>query len=352
MNKDWVSDARKIPDEAMNYIRRIAVHAVVDRHYSPELIAKIFHISRSSIYEWVNWYRDGGDEALDTRKAPGAKPIITPKIDRWLKQTILRSTPVDHGYDTELWTLAILASLLEKKFGIRVYESTIANHLHRMNLSCQAPQYRAYAYDPQEVNQYLSVKWPIIQRVAEKMGADIYFEDEAGIGVMTRSGRTWGAVNSPPTVLASDHRGGYNALSAISPMQGCLHYQIKDGHIASEQYIEFLRKILHEHPRPIIIIADRASFHRSKKVRDFVRAHRHQIRVFFLPRHAPQFNPDEQVWNEIKHRQLGREVIIDKKDLKNRLIMRFESLRRNTTRVLSFFHLKDTKYTLTTNAVQ
>ena len=45
MNKDWVSDARKIPDEAMNYIRRIAVHAVVDRHYSPELIAKIFHIS-------------------------------------------------------------------------------------------------------------------------------------------------------------------------------------------------------------------------------------------------------------------------------------------------------------------
>ena len=32
MNKDWVSDARKIPDEAMNYIRRIAVHAVIDRH--------------------------------------------------------------------------------------------------------------------------------------------------------------------------------------------------------------------------------------------------------------------------------------------------------------------------------
>ena len=352
MNKDWRWDARKIPDEVMNYIRPIAVHAVIDQHHSPELIAKIFRISRSSIYEWLNWYSDGGDEALNTRKAPGAAPIITPKIDRWLKRTILRSTPADHGYDTVLWTLAILAALLEKKFGVRVYESTIANHLHRMNLSCQVPQYRSYGYDPQEVEYYLSTKWPIIQRVAERMGADIFFEDEAGVGIMTRSGRTWGAVNSPPTVSASDQRGGYNVLSVIGPAQGELHYKIEDRHIASEQYIEFLEKILREHPRPIIIIADRASFHSSKKLRDFVRAHRHQIRVFFLPRHAPKLNPDEQVWNEIKHRQLGRMPIIDKDDLLIRLISSLEALRKNTMRVLSFFHLKDTRYVLNENTAQ
>jgi transposase len=352
MNIDWTSDARKIPDEVMSYIRQIAVHAVTDQHHSPELIAKIFRISRSSIYEWLNWYRDGGDQALNTRKAPGAPPIVTSKIDRWLKRTILRSKPTDHGYDTALWTLAILAALLEKKFGIRVCESTIANHLHRMDLSCQAPQYRAYGYNPQEVEYFLSTKWPIIQRVARKMGADIFFEDEAGVGIMTRSGRTWGAVNSPPTVSASDQRGGYNVLSVIGPAQGELHYKIENGHIASEQYIEFLGKILREHPRPVIIIADHASFHSSKKLRDFVRAHRDQIRVFFLPRHAPHLNPDEQVWNEIKHRQLGRMPIIDKNDLKIRLTKSLEALQRNTMRVLSFFHLKDTRYVLNENATQ
>jgi hypothetical protein len=29
MNNDWMTDARKVPDDVMTYIRRIAVHAVL-----------------------------------------------------------------------------------------------------------------------------------------------------------------------------------------------------------------------------------------------------------------------------------------------------------------------------------
>ncbi|MBK8537453.1 MAG: transposase [Candidatus Competibacteraceae bacterium] len=60
---------------------------------------------------------------------------------------------------------------------------------------------------------------------------------------------------------------------------------------------------------PLIIIADNVSFHRSKEVRDFDRANRQKIRMFFLPTHSPELNPDEQVWNEVKHRQLGKQPI-------------------------------------------
>ena len=80
MNAKWLSDARKIPDEVMNYIRRIAVRAVEEKHQSPELIAEIIGISRSSIYDWLRWYREGGAAALDTRSAPGASPVITPML--------------------------------------------------------------------------------------------------------------------------------------------------------------------------------------------------------------------------------------------------------------------------------
>jgi transposase len=51
---------------------------------------------------------------------------------------------------------------------------------------------------------------------------------------------------------------------------------------------------------------DHASFHKSKKVRDFVHTHRSQLRVFFLPKRAPELNPDEQVWNEIKNNEVGK----------------------------------------------
>ncbi len=70
MKAEWLFDARKIPDEVMNYVRRIAVQALKEKHYSPELVADLLGISRSSMYDRLNWYRNGGEEPLDIRKAP------------------------------------------------------------------------------------------------------------------------------------------------------------------------------------------------------------------------------------------------------------------------------------------
>jgi hypothetical protein len=39
-------------------------------------------------------------------------------MDDWLKQTVLTCTPVEFGYDTNLWTSTILADLLKQEFGI------------------------------------------------------------------------------------------------------------------------------------------------------------------------------------------------------------------------------------------
>jgi Winged helix-turn helix len=111
---------------------------------------------------------------------------------------------VDHGYDTVLWTLNILVDLLKKQFDVEVSDSTVALHLHKMHLSCQKPCYRAKQQDPEQVADFLDHKFHEIQELAEKTGADIAFEDEAGVGIRTRSGRTWGEVDSPPEVKVSD----------------------------------------------------------------------------------------------------------------------------------------------------
>ena len=86
MKAKWLTDARKIPDEVMSYLRRIAVRAVEEYHYSPELIAAIFGISRSCIYDWLRAYHEKGEDALDTRKAPGSPRVMTSEIDDWLKK--------------------------------------------------------------------------------------------------------------------------------------------------------------------------------------------------------------------------------------------------------------------------
>jgi transposase len=98
MKAEWMSDARKIPDEVMNYLRRIAVRAVEEKHYSPEVVADFLDISRSSIYEWLGKYREKGEAALETRKAPGAPQVMTPDIDRWLRETILYQIPLKYYF--------------------------------------------------------------------------------------------------------------------------------------------------------------------------------------------------------------------------------------------------------------
>lgn len=350
MKAEWLSDARKIPDEVMNYLRRIAVRAIEEKHYSPELIADIFGISRSSMYDWLRWYRAGGESALDTRTAPGAPAVITPIMEWWLEQTVLNSTPIQQGYDTVLWTRAILADLLKKHFGISVSESTVGLHLHRLGLSCQTPGYRACEQDRATVATFLEVKFHKIQRLADRMGADIGFEDETGVGIRTRSGRTWGAVGQPPEVRISDHRGGYNLLSIITA-SGDLQYAVEEKNMNGERYVAFLQQILSTRTRPLIILADQASFHKSTKVREFVRAHRAQLRLFFFPSHSPELNPDEQVWNELKPRHLGKQPIKNKTDLKKRIRSLLKSLQYTTEKVRSFFQLPNTKYAAIPKAV-
>jgi hypothetical protein len=80
------------------------------------------------------------------------------------------------------------------------------------------------------------------------------------------------------------------------------------------------------------------------QAREWVRAHRSRLRIFFLPKCSPELNPDEQVWNEIKNNKLGKQPIKNKRDLKKRLYSALRSLQRHRERIRSFFQLPDTLY--------
>lgn len=346
MEYEWLEDGRKIPDSVMHYIRIMAVHAVKELGHSPETIAETYNFNRACIYRWLRQYDEGGYDALESKKPPGAKLVVNYYIEDWLKKTVLNDTPVAFGYDTSLWTGKILAELLESELGVSVDESTIRLHLKKLGLSCQKPEYQDIQRDEHEIQYFLNEKYPRIQRLAEKIGADIGFQDEAGVGMRTHHGRTWGERGKTPIVKACMNRGGFNILSIVIP-DGEMRYSIKNKAINSALFISFLEQLISNRKRPLILLIDHASFHRSKEVRDFVRAHRTSLRIFFLPKRAPELNPDEQVWNEIKNNQIGKQPVKNKKDLLKRLRSELAKLQKNTQRIISFFQLSDTEYATT-----
>lgn len=336
-------DGRSLPGQVMNYLRKLAVRAVEEKGYRPEAVIDILGLSRSGLDSWLNRYRAEGVSGLETRVAPGAEPVITPPMEHWLRETVWHSTPVDHGYDTVLWTRELLAELLNAVFGIEVSGRTVSGHLRKAGLSDQKPRYRALEQNPREVAYFLTVKWPAIERLAKKLGADVGFEDESGGELQTRSGRTWGRQGETPPVVRTAARGGFNSLSAVMP-EGHLRDTLCEARVNSERYIAFLKQLINGRERPLILLVDRASFHHSKPVRNFVRAHRRPLRIFFLPRYSPELNPDEQVWEDIKTNQLGKQPVKNKADLKRRLHSALKSLQHQTKRIASFFQLPDTRY--------
>ncbi len=233
-------DARKIPDLGINYLRRIAVRAIEEKHYSPELIADSFGIDRTSIYDWLRQYRQQGEEALDTRKAPGAPWIITPEIDAWLKETIVNFTPADHGYDTSLWTLKIRVDLLKERFGLWVSDAAVDLHLHALGLSYQQPCYRAFGRDPAKIKRFVEIEFKDTQKLAQELKADIAFEDESWIGCGHPSGRTWGLRGQPPEIKACDEKDGDHVLSMVTA-EGELMFDVKTEKLVSSVYIAAYR---------------------------------------------------------------------------------------------------------------
>jgi transposase len=290
-------------------------------------------------------YDEGGYAALDSRLPPGASLLITGEMDKWLKQTVLNSTPVAFGYDTTVWTCDILAELWQKEFSVTVSGGAVSLHLKKLGLSYQKPAYQDVDREPQEVEPFLKDKFLRIPRLADKVGADIGFEDEAGGGIMTRSGRTWGLTGKTPVVRVSMERGGYNLLSMVTA-KGEMKYSIPEEHLQSERYIEFLKQSIQARQSPLILLVDRAPFHTSQKVRDFVRAHRTRLRIYFWPKRSPELHPDEQVGNEVKNNRMGKQPVKSKKDLKKRLYSTLRSLQKHTERILSFCQLPDTKYAI------
>lgn len=342
-DKDWLEDGRKIPDDVMSYLRKMVVYAVKELGISPEIVAEAYNFSRYCVYKWIRIYEEKGYEGLNTLKPSGAERIITSEMDDWIKETVLSKTPLDFGYETHLWTSLIIAQLLKKQFDIDVCDDTVSLHLKEMNLSYQKPCYFDTKRKEDEIEYFLTEKFPRIKRLANKIKADIAFEDESNFKINAHAGRTWGLKGKTPVIPVSTQRSGINVLSAVMP-EGKMRYSLSEKTIDSDRFIKFLKQLIQNRENPLILLADRVPFHRSKKVRDFVKKNRAKLRVYFLPRYSPDFNPDEQVWNEMKNNRIGKETILNKSDLKERLKSELASLQKATNRIISFFQMPNTQY--------
>src|SRR5258708_39873532 len=112
MRKD---DARRLDHATLEAMRERAVRSVQDGE-SPEVVADVLGINRSTIYGWLAQYRRGGGGALK------GKPLFVrpPKLDgtklKWVYATGTRKNPPQLKFSFSLWTRRRGATLITDQF--------------------------------------------------------------------------------------------------------------------------------------------------------------------------------------------------------------------------------------------
>ena len=155
---------------------------------------------------------------------------------------------------------------------------------------------------------------PTIRKTVEKYRAILYFQDEANVSLTAFLGKTWSPCGQTPKAKVTGKRGGVAAMSAVS-RQGNLLFRLHNKRIASPEVIAFLKQMLTHHKRRhLVVVMDQAPPHTSKKTKSFIEG-QERLHVFHLPKYSPDWNPDEKVWNHLKHQELTRHQAKTKEEL-------------------------------------
>ena len=304
-------------------VRVLAVQAV-QRGWTVCDTADAFGITRQTLHRWLNRHEENGEEGL-ARKPGSGRPRKLEELDENELRIIVLQAASAFGYETDLWTVGRLHRVIQERYHVAVSRDTVWRRLREAGLTYQKPE-REY----HEINEEARRKWrryevPKICKCVEKYRAILYFQDEANVSLTAFLGKTWAPCGQTPKARVTGKRGGAAAMSAISK-PGHLLFRLLEKRIASPEVIDFLAQMLKHHPRRHLVeVMDQARPHTSKKTKAYIERQR-RLHAFYLPSYSPDWNPDEKVWNHLKHHELKSHQAKNKDELKRLTRRKLQSM--------------------------
>lgn len=283
-------------------VRVRAVRAVVEDGLPVTEVAQAYGADRSTLHRWLARFYTDGDEGLVRRPTPG-RPRKIGNGDALALKAIVLAPASKFGYETDFWTTRRLIQVVRSELGVTVSKQTMMRRLHEAGMSYQKPEREYFELSEEERADWRRRELPKIRRAVREYRAILYFQDEANISLTALVGKTWAPRGQTPKQRVTGKRGGVSALSAITS-RGQLIFRLHDKRIASAEVIDFLGQMLRHHPRRhLVVVMDQAPPHVSKRTTTYIET-QPRLHVFHLPTYSPDWNPDEKVWNHLKHQEL------------------------------------------------
>jgi transposase len=295
-------DPRSVSAESLNLWRLLAVRAVMDFEMSQADAATQYGVSANTMSQWVSLYREQGEAGLAVHpqgRPEGSGRVLSSEQEDELRHLVVESLPSDHDIASATWTRPAVAELIAKRAGVELTVQGVGQYLRRWGLTPQKPARQAREQDPEEVREFVEQTLPEVKEQAEEEEAQLHFVDEVGVKTSDQIGTSYAPEGDTPVLEVPKRPIEQDVISSVTP-EGDLLYWAFPGTMKAETFISFLEHLISEASGKIIVFADRHPAHEAQAVEDWLKGREAQIELEWLPRYAPESNPDEFLNNDLK----------------------------------------------------
>ena len=315
-------------------IRVRAVQAV-ERGLAVGQVADTFGVDRATLFRWVRRYHADGTNGLERKSGSGRPRLLQDLSEEDLRQVVMFPAS-DFGYESDLWTVGRLRQVIEDVCEVKLSKDTVWRRLRDAGLTYQKPERQYFEVDEEARQEWLRTEVPQIRRTVRKFRAILYFQDESNVSLTAFLGKTWALCGQTPRAPVTGKRGGVSAMSALSG-QGRLLFRLFDKRICSGEVIDFLDQMLRFHKgRHLVVVMDQAPPHTSQMTTAYIAGQR-RLHVFYLPKYSPDWNPDEKIWNHLKHHELKSHKAKTKEELKDLTKAKLKGMSKNPSLLRGLF---------------
>lgn len=324
-------------------MRQQAIKAVREGQ-SVKNVAASFGVNPRSVFRWLADFASGGQNALLAKPIPGRPSKVSAEELEWIAKAVRDNTPQQFKFEFGLWTLSLIRHLINRQFKKELSVSTVHRLMRTLGFSAQKPLYQAWQQDPVLVRTWETETYPAIHAEAKRLGATIYFADEAGLRSDYHTGTSWAPQGQTPVVQATGRRFSLNMISAVSA-QGEFRFMLHEGSVGATVFLEFLKRLMIGADKPVFLIVDGHPIHKAKLIKTYVESLDGKLKLFYLPPYSPHLNPDEVVWAHVK-RNVSSQLVESKEHMKRLALGALRRIQKLPELVKSFFRQPECQYAL------
>ena len=137
---------------------RLQAAQMFEQGMDPVLIAGLLRVSTKSVYAWRRAWRAGGQAALAS-KGQGGNPCKLDEDQLAELRAALDAGPAVYGWKDQRWTLARVADLIRRLFGVGYTLRGVSYLLHRIGFTPQVAAHRAVQRDEGKIAAWRSQTW-------------------------------------------------------------------------------------------------------------------------------------------------------------------------------------------------